>query len=132
MHDAVLQCMLSTEQQLASNHLAYRALPLACLQVSKSSQDCSKHYTRATLHKATFKLTDFGRAVPFKQLAAQQGSLDVDTPNSQPPWGRTMAFNHSAAGEVETRYALTYNADGMVVMADPTLRPPEVINSFTC
>jgi hypothetical protein len=111
----------------STKHLASRVPPYAHPQLTESSRDSSKHYTRATLHQATLKLTDFGRAVPFKQLAAQQGSLDAETPAAQPPWGKTICMNASDGGEVGTRHAVNYNADGAVVMADPTLRPPEVI-----
>jgi hypothetical protein len=122
-----MQYQNATWIKRAVDHLTHHALSHAHLQVTQSSQDCSKHYTRATLHKATFKLTDFGRAVPFKQLAAQQVPLDVDTPHSQPPGGRVVQIEASAAGESGARKALAYNADGVVVMSDPTLRPPEVL-----
>jgi hypothetical protein len=101
--------------------------PIANLQLADASSDSSSYYTRGTLHKATLLLTDFGRAVPFKQLAAEQGAFDVEQPDTQPPWGRTSKYQGiSATGEVTSRQTTAYNPDGMVVMADPTLRPPEV------
>ncbi|KAF6255788.1 hypothetical protein COO60DRAFT_1461993 [Scenedesmus sp. NREL 46B-D3] len=94
--------------------------------LSEASRDSSSYYTRSTLHNATLKLTDFGRAVPFKQLAAQPDALSAEQPDSQLPWGSTKQFKANSDGEVGKREALAYNPDGMIVMADPTLRPPEV------
>jgi hypothetical protein len=65
--------------------------------------------------------------VPYKQLAAQEAAFTTEQPAKQPAWGRTVKFDStSEAGEVAKRQAIGYNPDGMVVMADPTLRPPEV------
>jgi len=70
-------------------------------------------YHEGSLAKATFKLTDFGRAVPFKGLlpglpegAAEAAGKEARDLLQQPPQ--------------------RYNRDGVVVFSDPTYRPPEV------
>lgn len=71
-------------------------------------------YHEGSLAKATFKLTDFGRAVPFKGLlpglpegAAEAAGKEARDLLQQPPQ--------------------RYNRDGVVVFSDPTYRPPEEI-----
>eukprot|EP00878_Enallax_costatus_P023824 GHUV01025376.1.p1 GENE.GHUV01025376.1~~GHUV01025376.1.p1 ORF type:complete len:537 (+),score=110.24 GHUV01025376.1:176-1786(+) len=69
-------------------------------QVDTATDD-PRIYHEQNLHKATVKLTDFGRAVPYpqqQQLSGVQGSGVLD-----------------------------HNRDGLIVMNDPGLRPPEEV-----
>lgn len=76
---------------------------VATLQWEDARNTAERYYTRNTLHRATVKLTDFGRAVPYRQLAAaRQG------------------------GTGSTASDIPYTRDGIIVMGDPGLRPPEV------
>lgn len=66
-------------------------------------------YHEGTLQDATFKLTDFGRAVPYKDvLAGLFVGADVDP--------------------VQQQALQRYNRDGVVVFSDPTYQAPEVRN----
>ena len=75
-------------------------------------------YTDQDLGTATVKLTDFGRAVPFRQLQQQQ-----DAARGAAAAGAGTA---STAAATDAATLLQYNPDGAVVMAQPGLRPPEV------
>jgi hypothetical protein len=102
---------------------------VAYLQIVESPQASSKHYTRATLQHLNIKLSDFGRAVLFNPLAAQQFAWEVETPSRQPAWGKTTGFKASITGEVSARKTMAYSPNGMAVVADPGLRPPEVLTA---
>jgi hypothetical protein len=106
-----------------------------------------------TLHRATFRLGDFGRAVLFDQLAAAPGTLLDAAPPLLPPHGPTQQQissrqNAAAAAaappgvkqvaeyddsdhSVRLQPAL-YTLDGQITMTDPYLRPPEVIAAVFC
>lgn len=70
-------------------------------------------YHEISLDKATFKLTDFGRAVPFKGLLPGL------------PEGAAEAAGKEARDLLQ-QAPQRYNRDGVVVFSDPTYRPPEV------
>lgn len=69
-----------------------------------------------TLHSAIWRLTDFGRAVPFKGLLP-----------GLPPGAAAGA---SAEAQQLLQHApKRYNEDGVVVFSDPAYQPPEVLAS---
>jgi hypothetical protein len=94
-----------------------------------------ENYNFDNLHTATFKLTDFGRAVLYKQLAAQPGSLLDAAPPLQDERQLSMQAAaapiaqkivvHVAESGVSLQPA-PYELDGVTMTTDPWLRPPEV------
>jgi hypothetical protein len=67
-------------------------------------------YHEGTLHTATFLLTDFGRAVPYKDIMPGL------------PASGTTGDQASGPQQLLQRY----NKDGVVVFSDPTYQAPEV------
>jgi hypothetical protein len=76
--------------------------------VQASAADQSRIH-EGTLHTATFKLTDFGRAAPYKDILA--GLVPVG-----------LGSSSSSSGQAPQRF----NQDGVVVFSDPSYQPPEV------
>lgn len=70
-------------------------------------------YHEGTLHTATFLLTDFGRAVPYKDIIP-----------GLPGTGAAGAPQEARGGPQQLLQR--YNKDGVVVFSDPTYQPPEV------
>lgn len=87
------------------------------MQMQASVQASAADQTRmheGTLHSATFKLTDFGRAAPYKDILA--GLVPAGSSSSS-----------SAGGDLSSSKALQrFNQDGVVVFSDPSYQPPEV------
>jgi hypothetical protein len=70
-------------------------------------------YHEGTLHDATFKLTDFGRAVPYKDVLAG-------------------LFAGAGADPAQQQVVQRHNRDGVVVFSDPNYQAPEVRVQLTC
>lgn len=100
--DKVCRYTIIGNQNILSNHLSV----FLAVQMQASVQNDSR-YHEDSLHTATFKLTDFGRAVPFKDVLP--GIPSGTTSPSEPQLGPQR-----------------YNQDGIVVLSDPTYQPPEV------
>jgi hypothetical protein len=75
--------------------------------VSKDSR-----YHEGNLHNATFKLTDFGRAVPYKDVLAG-------------------LFAGAKADPAQQQVLQRHNRDGVVVFSDPAYQAPEVRAQLT-
>jgi hypothetical protein len=69
-------------------------------------------YHEGTLHTATFLLTDFGRAVPYKDIMPGLSASG------------TTGDQDQASGPQQLLQR--YNKDGVVVFSDPTYQAPEV------
>lgn len=65
-----------------------------------------------TLHQATFQLTDFGRAVPYKDLLGGQFAGAAEAAGAE--------------GQRLLQQPQRHNKDGIIVFSDPTYQPPEV------
>lgn len=72
-------------------------------------------YHEGTLHNATFKLTDFGRAVPYKDVMA---SLFASA--------EAAAGTDAGSTSAQQQALQRFNKDGVIVFSDPTYQPPEV------
>lgn len=91
---------------------------LTLLQMQASVQASASDQARlheGTLHTATFKLTDFGRAAPYKDILA--GLVPAAGLGSS-----SSSSSDSGHGQVLQRF----NQDGVVVFSDPSYQPPEV------